>query len=238
MDQPATPENRCRLITMHLFIVNPNATADMTDRIGMEARLYLPRHIRLSTATNTSGPPSIQGAEDGRLAEPGTLSLMLGNEFDAAIIGCFDDTALAEITEQKNCPVVGLGKAAFLKAHQAGRKFAVLTTSHLSVPVLVSNINAYALNRHCVEVRASAIEVLDFETSRESATAKLIQAAQALRVDHPEVETLVLGCAGMGGLATRMQDATGLRIIDPVKAAVEYAVSALEHRSQKTTIPT
>lgn len=213
---------------MHLFIVNPNSTAGMTDRIGSEARHYLPRDIRLTSATNATGPASIQGEEDGRVAEPGTISLLLDTDFDAAIIGCFDDTALAEITERKSRPVIGLGKAAFQRAHEMGVNFAVLTTSALSVPVLEANIKSYGLDRHCVEVRASAIDVLDFETGRDAATEKLIRAGLALKADHLEVETIVLGCAGMGGLAAQMQDAIGLEVVDPILASVEYAISALK----------
>jgi allantoin racemase len=160
------------------------------------------------------------------VAEPGTISLLLDTDFDAAIIGCFDDTALAEITERKSRLVIGLGKAAFQRAHEMNVKFVVLTTSVQSVPVLEANIKSYGLDRHCVEVRASAIDVLDFETGRDAATEKLIRAGLALKADHPEVETIVLGCAGMGGLATQMQDAIGLEVVDPILASVECAISA------------
>lgn len=236
MAKPPRPQDNDRLNVMHLFIVNPNSTVGMTDRIGMEARQHLPRDIRLTTATNPTGPASIQGEQDGHVAEPGTVSLMLDNDFDAAIIGCFDDTGLATIAGSKDCPVIGLGKAAFLRAHETGRKFAVLTTSELSVPVLEANIKAYGLDRHCVLIRASAIDVLDFETGRDAATDKLIEAAHRLKADHPEVEAIVLGCAGMGGLSDRMQQEIGVLVIDPIKASVDYAVSALQEKQHRASL--
>ncbi|GGA26557.1 aspartate/glutamate racemase family protein [Neptunicoccus cionae] len=212
----------------HLLVVNPNGTAEMTDRIGAEARQHLPAGITMSTRTNPSGPPSIQGAADGAEALPGTLRILQETTFDLALIACFDDTGLTETTRQR---VFGIGQAAMQTAHDLGQPFAVLTTSELSVPVLEANAKVYGLTDRLICIRASTIAVLDFEQQRESANKRLIAAARRLVEDHPEIRTIVLGCAGMGGLAVEMEQQLNLQVIDPIKAAVVKAVTSL-------TVPT
>lgn len=208
----------------HLLVINPNGTAEMTERIGAEARQHLPHTITLTTRTNASGPPSIQGAADGEAALPGTLEILQKSEFDLALIACFDDTGLTE-TAKKN--VFGIGQAAMQTAHDLGLPYAVLTTSELSVPVLQSNVAAYGLTENLICIRASAIAVLDFEQHRESANQRLIASARRLLLDHPEIRTIVLGCAGMGGLAVEMERQLNLQVIDPIKAAVTKALASL-----------
>jgi allantoin racemase len=209
---------------MRLLIVNPNSTADMTDRIGDEAAYHLPGWVELILKTNDSGPASIQGAVDGIAAVPGTLALLDHIPFDAAVIGCFDDTGLAEISGGNSLNVTGLGEAAFDAAARTGLPFAVLTTSDLSVPVLEENLQSYGLGSNCVCIRASTIDVLDFERDRETASRRLTGAGERLLKDHPEIKVIVLGCAGMGGLAAEMEKKLGVVVIDPIRATVDLVM--------------
>lgn len=205
---------------MRLLIVNPNSTAGMTDRIGDEARSHLPDWVELTLKTNESGPPSIQGAADGDTAVPGTLALLSQTPHDAAVIGCFDDTGLAELSLRGAHTVVGLGEAAFRLAAHSGLRFAVLTTAELSVPVLETNMHSYGLDANCVCIHASSIDVLDFERDRENASRRLIASGGRLLKKQPGIEAIVLGCAGMGGLAEEMEKALNIKVIDPIRASV------------------
>lgn len=197
----------------------------MTRRMADQARHHLPEGVDLIARTNSGGPVSIQGAADGVAALPGTLRLLEQTTFDVAVIGCFDDTGLFEMWSSQTKPVIGLGHAAFLNADRIGRGWGVLTTSPLSVPVLNRNLHAYRLTKRCRTIRASNIDVLDFETDRSGATQRLIAAGSSLLEDHPDIETVVLGCAGMGGLAETIETALGVRIVDPVVAAVQQALA-------------
>lgn len=210
---------------MRLLVLNPNATAEMTDRIGAEVTRHLPKGIDLILRTNLDGPASIQGHADGLAAQPGTLALLAQTPFDVAVIGCFDDTGLSQ-TPVKS--VIGLGESAMRQADQTERPYAVLTTSELSVPILTANAQAYGADGNLVCIRASKIEVLDFETHRALASARLITAAQVLLSDHPEIETIVLGCAGMGGLAAELQNAVDIAVIDPIPAAIDAALALMK----------
>ncbi|MFD2740404.1 aspartate/glutamate racemase family protein [Sulfitobacter aestuarii] len=211
---------------MRVLVVNPNATVEMTERIAAELRQYLPPDITLISATNHDGPASIQGAADGAAALPGTLALLRAPGHDGAVIACFDDTGLIELRDIHPRPLTGIGEAAFAEAAARGRPFAVLTTSPLSVPVLEANITAYGLAQHCRKIHASSIEVLDFETDRAGAERRLIAAGRDLLTQYPEVETVVLGCAGMGGLSASVGAALGVTVVDPIAAAAHSLMAS------------
>ncbi len=210
---------------MRLLFINPNSTASMTGTIAAAARAAAPAGVEIVAQTNDAGPPSIQGEEDGRAALPGLLAMVAaaGGEADgpdAIIIACFDDTGLAEARAIARCPVLGIGQAAYIAAVLLGRRFSVVTTLAVSVPILEANLAAYGLAAACARVRASGIPVLEVERAGDAIAA---EAARALAEDG--AEAIVLGCAGMAGLTERL---AGLPapVIDGVAAATHLAIAA------------
>ena len=142
---------------MRLVYINPNSTAAMTDSIVGVARAALPEAV-VEGLTNTAGPPAIQGPEDGDAAVPGVLDLVRGaSGADAIVIACFDDTGLAEARGAAACPVLGIGQAAYLMAAVMGRRFSVVTSLAVSVPVIRGNIEAAGFGAACLSVRASGL---------------------------------------------------------------------------------
>lgn len=211
---------------MKICFVNPNSTAEMTRRMVEQARRHAPPGTSICGATNSSGPPSIQGSADGAAAEPGTLALLAQGGFDTAVIGCFDDTGIQAARRSAAARVIGLGEASYIMADRLRQPFFVLTTSQLSVPVLAANVQAYGLARHCAGVCAANVPVLDLEYDRAAATDRLISAGLAHIRRSEGIQTVVLGCAGMGGLAGEIAAALGIQAIDPVAAAVALALEA------------
>ena len=50
---------------MRILIINPNTTASMTVKVGEAARLVASAGTEIVARNPTTGPASIQGAEDG-----------------------------------------------------------------------------------------------------------------------------------------------------------------------------
>ena len=92
---------------MRLLVINPNATASMTEKIAIAARAAVPAGVEVTALTNHAGPASIQGPADGLAATAGLLDLVRGAQADAIVIACFDDTALAE-ARALDLPIAGL----------------------------------------------------------------------------------------------------------------------------------
>lgn len=205
-----------------IVLINPNSTVSMTDAMVRTAR-DVARGIKVVGWTSHDGPSAIQGPEDGEASVPPLLELVakaaeLGPQ--AVIIGCFDDTGLAEARAIAGCPVIGIGQAAYHMAVLAGERFSVVTTLAVSVPVLEGNIRRYGLAGHLGRVRASGVAVLDLERDPEASALRVLdEVAEAAREDG--VQSIVLGCAGMVDLPARAAEVSNLRIIDGVRSAVQ-----------------
>lgn len=207
-----------------IIIINPNSTVAMTQAMLETARKAAP-NVEIMGWTSHDGPPAIQGAEDGAAAVPPLLALIRqANDLSAGaiIIGCFDDTGLSEAREMSNCPVIGIGQAAYHMASLIGPRFTVVTTLAVSVPVLESNLSHYGLNKNVGRVRASGVPVLALEDDRENASTRVVAEAQRA-VEEDDIKCIVLGCAGMTHIAETYGATFPVPMIDSVWAATRLA---------------
>jgi allantoin racemase len=212
---------------MRLVYINPNATEAMTESIVAAARAADPG-AEIVGMTNFDGPPAIEGPEDGAAALPGLLTCIDEAEragVTAIIIACFDDTGLAEARARASCPVLGIGESAYLMARFQGRRFSVVTSLPVSVPVIETNLDAGGFGDECRSVRASGLPVLTIEAGGEDARACLTQEIRAAR-QADGAETVVLGCAGMAGLSADLTARSGVPLIDGVAASAFLAHAA------------
>ncbi len=205
---------------MAIVIVNPNSTATMTSAMVAAARAAAPG-IAFEGWTSHDGPPAIQGREDGTMATPPLLRLVDKARAQGAagiVIGCFDDTALAETAGRSRCPIVGIGQSAFHYCALRQLKFSVVTTLSVSVPILQENIESYGLSGHLGRVRASEVAVLDLEDSPDDAAVRILAEARAA-VAEDDIDAIVLGCAGMVHVTQVLRAQLPLIVVDPVEAA-------------------
>lgn len=212
-----------------LLVINPNATQSMTDDIADAARNAAGENVEIIAKTNTQGPKSIQGAEDGDAAVPGVLSLIESAEnVDAAVIACFDDTGLSEARSVASFPVIGIGEASYILACilAPNSKFSVVTTLAVSIPVLEGNIERGGWKHQCSRVRASGIPVLALESD----PGALDRLAEEISLAEAQdgVGAVVLGCAGMGHHLEQLVERTqrSIHLVEPVAAATRLALVA------------
>ncbi len=204
-----------------IVLINPNSTASMTEAMVQTAQQVSP-DVAIEGWTSTDGPPAIQGKAQGDAAVPPMLELVdkaARNGARAIVIGCFDDTGLAEARRIASCPVVGIGQAAYHVAAMAGRRFSVVTTLEVSVPILEGNIRDYHLAPYLSRVRASGVEVLELER-QPAAAADRVLGEILLAEQEDNIDCLVLGCAGMVHLPELIKKHTDLLLVDGVRAAI------------------
>ncbi|ABV95527.1 Asp/Glu/Hydantoin racemase (plasmid) [Dinoroseobacter shibae DFL 12 = DSM 16493] len=209
---------------MRLAILNPNATRTMTDDMVTAARAAVPTDVEVVGYTNLAGPPAIQGAEDALACLPGLFALYdtaLAEGATGVVVGCFDDTGLAELRARCAGPIAGLGEAGCLAASLHRAEFAVLTTTEGSVPVIADNIDLMGLAPRCRGVVAAGVPVLGLAAGLPQLRATLA----GLLETAPEA-AVVLGCAGMSPLAGQIAEGVDVPIIDPVLAATALVLSA------------
>ena len=208
-----------------ILFVNPNSTDSMTEKVRQTATTLLPDAVVIDAVSNRQGPASIQGPADGDMAVPGMLQEMeLGLErgADAIVIACFDDTGLEEARQLFPVPVLGIGQAAYHVSMMRGLRFTVVTTLSVSIPVLEKNIRTFGVYPYCCTVRASDVPVLDLEKPGSAAEQRVSdEIASAIREDS--CDAIILGCAGMTDLATRLSVRHQVPVIDGVGAAAGLA---------------
>jgi allantoin racemase len=211
---------------MRLLYLNPNATAAMTDGVVSVARAAVPEAEVLGW-TNASGPPAIQGPEDGEMAVAGLMAMLPAAreaQADVIVIACFDDTGLALMQSAAHCPVLGIGQSAYHMASLLGHRFSVVTTLAVSVPVIEGNIADSGFAPLCSKVRASGLGVLEVDEASPATRQRLTdEIAAAAREDG--VTAAILGCAGMAQLAGDLQARSTLRLIDGVHASAHFAMA-------------
>ncbi len=207
-----------------IVLINPNSTVSMTDAMLRTAQETVPA-AEFEGWTSHEGPPAIQGVEDGQLAERPLLELVSkasDRGASAIIIGCFDDTALDAARDLAQCPVIGIGQAAYHLAAVVGGRFSVVTTLDVSVPILEANIGSYGLAGHLGKVRASGVPVLALEQDAHAASDQVVaEIDKAVREDG--VRSVVLGCGGMVDIQHRSAHSAEIRLIDGVRAAAVFA---------------
>jgi len=146
-------------------------------------------------------------------------------------IACFDDTGLEQCRQLTDKPVVGIGQAAFHASMLLRPNFSVVTTLAVSIPVIESNLEAYGLAAACVRVRASDVPVLALEEPGSLAEQQISdEIGTAIRED--KCGAIVLGCAGMAPLASRLSQHHGVPVIDGVVAAAGLLTTL--HAIQRT----
>ncbi len=161
---------------------------------------------------------------------PGLLAEIRNGEnagVDGHIIACFDDSGLEAARSLARAPVVGIGEAAFHMASLVAGRFSVVTTLTRSIPSLQYNLLKYGLAPRCASVRASGIGVLELESDPRTAEDRIsVEIEEAIRLDG--AEAIVLGCAGMAGLASKLSQKHNLPVLEGVACAVKLVESLVK----------
>jgi len=210
---------------MHLFVVNPNSTASMTEVIRQSATRVASPGTRVEAATVPQAPASIEGHADEARATPPMLDAIRAAEArgaQATVIACFDDLGLGAAREVARGPVIGLCQAGVQVATTIAKRFAIVTTLPRSVPIIEDLVDSYGAARLCRRVRAVNLPVLALDADPVEALARLKREIR-LAVEQDGAEAVVLGCAGMAEMCHALQRETGVPVIDPVSAAVKLA---------------
>ncbi|MCP1289941.1 aspartate/glutamate racemase family protein [Chromobacterium sp. S0633] len=223
---------------MKICVINPNTTADMTERIRLAA-VRAARPDTLIVARNPEdGPVSIESHFDEAVSVIGVCEeIREGTRqgYDAYVLACFGDPGLNAARELARAPVVGIAQAAFQMASLIATRFSVVTTLGRTCVIAEHLLHSYGYAHLCRRVRAAEVPVLDLEREPDIAYRLIVEEARRAR-DEDGVGAIVLGCAGMADLAPRIGDAIGLPVVEGVGAAVALAESlvALGLRTSKT----
>lgn len=223
---------------MRILVVNPNTTSSMTEAIVAAAKRVASTDVEIVGVTAARGPEAIESYVDDAFAAPEVLRLLATHKrFDGYVIACANDPGLFAARELVDAPVVGIGEAGFLQACLLAPTFAVLTTLRRAEQQVWRQLDSYGLRSRCAAVLATDVPVLETASGGGPLVdAMLTEAHRAIEVYG--AEALVLGCAGMAGIARQLESELCMPVVDGVAAAVsmvEGLVRAGHHTSKLAT---
>ncbi|MFT3688388.1 aspartate/glutamate racemase family protein [Paenirhodobacter sp.] len=208
---------------MRVLVVNPNGNPVVNALLRDAACRVLPAGVQALVLNPAGSPLSIETPADRAVAEPLALDLLLGHPgFDAYVMACFDDIALAPARRRIAAPVVGAVEASVALARLISDRFAVVTTVETAVPGIRRVLSDLGAERQCT-IRAAGIGVAA-AADGSAADARLDAAIDAARRDG--AGAIILGSAGLAGRAAEMEDRHGLPVIDAMEAAIRLAFAA------------
>ena len=223
-----------------ILVVNPNTSADFTRKIARAAIASAGAHASVVGCFNPGeGPSSIESVYEELLSAAPTLALIRDSAtpaHDAIIVACFSDHPVVHAARElgAGAPVVGLLDSAIVTALPLGDRFSIVTTAAPWRPLLRRGVEATlgGASSRLASVRAIDMPVLALEEGASGDAEARICEESRRAVEDDGAEVVVLGCAGMAGLAERVSDTLGARaaVVEPVSAAVELAAALARQR--------
>jgi allantoin racemase len=231
------------MIPPQLLIINPNTSAEITTLLHENAQRLAGPAVRVRAVTARFGAPYIACEASFAVAAHATLdawAAALSNEIndirdasdasvapapDAVLIGCFGDPGLSALREASSVPVTGLAEAAFTEAAQHGR-FAIVTGGARWQPMLQRlscelNFGERLAGIHTVSQTGIWLAAHPVEAKKLLADA-CQQAAQRFGA-----QAVIVGGAGLAGMADLIAGQVGVPLIDSVQAGIRHSLACL-----------
>lgn len=213
-----------------ILLINPNTSQATTDRLRQVLQAQCPTGVRLDVRTARFGASYIACEASHAVAAHACLDAWATDRVEqpgpvaGVLIGCFGDPGLFALREASASPVTGLAEASFILAARRG-PFAIVTGGERWKPMLLrlaQSLGQAHLLRHIETVAPSGAQLLaDPVMAMECLTRACEQAAKA------EVQTLILGGAGLAGYARGLQAAVSLPVIDSASAGLSVLLDGL-----------
>ncbi|MHB0885802.1 MAG: aspartate/glutamate racemase family protein [Bacillota bacterium] len=213
---------------MRIKVVIPNVGMARSTLDQREAMLktFARRDTVISVDCITHGPESIEGEYDEVLAAPEIVDRAVAAEregYDAFIIYCSSDPALAAAREMVSIPVIGPGEASILTAMALGQRLSIVTVLEETVPGNQRYYHRLGFPEwRLASVRSLGIPVSRLRDNLAPTSAALLATGRRCR-DEDGAHVIVLACLGMAGLGARLQKELGLPVVDPAFTSVAWA---------------
>jgi allantoin racemase len=213
---------------MRILLINANTTAAITDRLVAIAQAMAPPGLAFAGATGRFGARYIASRAASAVAAHAALDAYAehGAGADAVLIGCFGDPGLDALREVAPVPVLGLADAAGAEAMRIAPRFGVVTGGAAWTPMLEEFFAARGAGSRLAGVRSVAPSGGEIARDPDAALSLLAEACRAC-VERDGAGAVILGGAGLAGLAARIAERVPVPLICSVEAGVRAAIAAV-----------
>ena len=211
-----------------LLIINPNTTQSVSDKLDAIAKQVCGLDVQIRTVTASFGAPYIDSEASYVIAAHATLAALNAALQDdktaphSILIACFGDPGLLALRESTDIAVTGLAEAAFMEAAKFGR-FAIVTGGARWKPMLERH--AHMLGFDAALAGIHTVQPSGLELAQDPVAAKILLAeACKTALRDFNAQAVILGGAGLVGMAASIQSQVDAPIVDSVLAGVRLAV--------------
>jgi allantoin racemase len=217
---------------MKLLLINPNTTVAMTEKVAVAARVALPG-VEIVAATGRFGAHYIASRASYAIASHAALDCLAeyGADCDAVLLACFGDPGLDALHEVSPVPVISLIDASCAEAGFGGRKFSIVTGGERWGPMLQEMLQLRGLDPQLASIRTVAPSGGVIAANPEQAYAMLAESCQSC-VDKDGAEAIILGGAGLLGIAAKIQSEVSAPVICSNEAGFRATSQALERSTR------
>lgn len=213
-----------------LLVINPNTSDSVTDLLQRHVQAGVGPAIRVHSVTARFGAPYISCEASYAVANHAALDALAaaqatGLKPSAVLIGCFGDPGLFALRDGAGVPVNGLAEAAFAAASKHGR-FAIVTGGDRWRPMLERLAHALGYGSTLAGIHTVAPSGAQLAADPVGAR-KLLAEACCEAVERFGAQAVILGGAGLAGMAVDIAANVYVPLIDSVSAGAEWAVEAL-----------
>lgn len=207
-----------------LLLINPNTTASITELVARHVRAAVGPALEVVSATGRFGCAYIASEVCYAIAGHAALECLAehGARSDAVLLACFGDPGLFALREASAAPVIGLAEASLQAAAERGGRFSIVTGGERWKPMLERFAAMLGYRDRLASVRTVSLTGGEIAQKPDAALAALVDACAAAG-DEDGAETVILGGAGLAGLAERIQPRVRLPVLDSVIVGAERA---------------
>jgi allantoin racemase len=219
---------------LRVLLINPNTSPDVTERVARHARAAAGEGVDIVPVTGRFGARYISTRAAAAIAVHAALDALAehGEGCDAVFLACFGDPGLDALREISPVPVVGMAEASCALAAMLGRRFSIVTGGALWKPMLEEFVAHIGLASRLASVRPVAPTGGDIAGDPEGNLAALAAECRAA-VQDDGADVVILGGAGLAGLAARLGDAVSIPVLCSVEAGIRATIAAASLRPRK-----
>jgi Asp/Glu/hydantoin racemase len=209
---------------MQLLLINPNTSEDITDLVLRHARGFAAPETVIRGATGRFGARYVATRAAYAIAAHAALDAYAeqGADADAVILACFGDPGLFGLRELAHQPVLGLAEAACQAAVKHGGRFAIVTGGERWGPMLEEFVASIGLAQHCAGVTTVAPSGAEIASNPDAALGLLADACNNAIANY-HADAVILGGAGLAGIAPRIAGRVRAPLIDPLQEGIREA---------------
>jgi Asp/Glu/hydantoin racemase len=210
---------------MRILLINPNTSPEITDLVARRAREVADEDVMFVPATGRFGARYIASRAAAAIAGHAALDALAehGEGCDAVILACFGDPGLPALRELSPVPVVGMAEASCHLACTLGRRFSIVTGGARWGPMLEEFVASLGLADRFAGVRTVAPTGAEIAQDPDGTLALLVAQCSSC-ADEDGADVVILGGAGLAGLARTLAPLVDVPVLCSVEVAVQAAI--------------